>query len=199
MTDIVQAKKTIRKDMREQRLSIPEAKQTKQALAVTQHFIQQFSCDELSKVALYLSYDGEISCYFIMDYLWQIGASVYIPKITPGNDQQAASMDFYAHQPNSPLLANQYGILEPIISDQPAVDAKQLEMIILPLTAVDQSGYRVGLGGGYYDRFLPSAPQAKTIGLAHDFQLVEHCPREPYDQPVDHVITPSKLITFSNS
>lgn len=198
---IDQQKKVIRKQMREQRLALSEAKQTHTALAVTQQFIQAFEFDELSKVALYLSYDGEVSCYFIMEHLWQLGAKVYIPKISPARQEQSPSMAFYAHHANSPLIANQYGILEPIVSDQadaPApVDVKQLELIIMPLTAFDAEGFRVGLGGGYYDRLLPEAPQAKTLGLAHDFQEIEACPREAYDRKVDHVITPSRIITFS--
>lgn len=179
--------------MREQRQALSEAKQTHTALAVAQQFIQAFEVDELTKVALYLSYDGEVSSYFIMDYLWQVGAQVYLPKI----DTEQKTMAFYGHQQSSPLLANQYGILEPIVNEQQPVDPATLDIIVMPLTAFDAKGNRIGLGGGYYDRLLPLAPQAKTVGLAHDFQQIDDCPNESFDQKVDHVITASKIINFN--
>jgi len=69
------------------------------------------------------------------------------------------------------------------------VDPAQIDCIIVPGAAFDIHGGRLGLGGGYYDRFLPLAVHAKKIALAYDFQLAEELPIESHDVHVDAVIT----------
>ena len=61
--------------------------------------------------------------------------------------------------------------------------------MIVPGAAFDVSGGRLGLGGGYYDRFLPLAANAKKIAFAYGFQLVENLPLEPHDAKVDLILT----------
>ena len=69
------------------------------------------------------------------------------------------------------------------------VEPAQIDCIIVPGAAFDKNFNRLGLGGGYYDRFLPQAVKAKKIALAYDFQLVEKLPTETHDAPLDAVIT----------
>ena len=69
------------------------------------------------------------------------------------------------------------------------IDAKKIDCVIVPGAAFDIHGKRLGLGGGYYDRFLKLAENAKKISLAFDFQILENIPTEPHDLPVDFIIT----------
>ena len=69
------------------------------------------------------------------------------------------------------------------------IDAKKIDCVIVPGAAFDVHGKRLGLGGGYYDRFLKLAENAKKISLAFDFQILENIPTEPHDLPVDFIIT----------
>jgi len=67
------------------------------------------------------------------------------------------------------------------------------DVIIVPLLAFDADGRRLGLGGGWYDRFLANQPQALTIGLAYEAQRVATVPTEPHDMPLDAVVTEAAI------
>ena len=89
------------------------------------------------------------------------------------------------------------GMLEPMKSRGFHVSA--LDFLILPLLACDQLGTRMGMGAGFYDRTLATAPKRPyRVGIAHDFQLLsEPLQRNAWDQPLDVLITPSKVYRFS--
>lgn len=72
---------------------------------------------------------------------------------------------------------------------QKFVEPAQIDCVIVPGAAFDFHGGRLGMGGGYYDRFLPLAVHAKKIAFAYDFQLVEKLPTENHDVRLDAVIT----------
>ena len=74
--------------------------------------------------------------------------------------------------------------------NQKFIAPEKIDCVIVPGAAFDLSGGRLGLGGGYYDRFLPLAVNAKKIALAYDFQLVENLPLEVHDFKIDAVLTP---------
>lgn len=67
------------------------------------------------------------------------------------------------------------------------------DVIIIPLLAFDESGNRLGYGGGWYDRFLAEQPQALKIGLAYDVQRAPTLPVEPHDRSLDYVVTEANI------
>ena len=71
----------------------------------------------------------------------------------------------------------------------PIVPAEALDMIVVPLVAFDQTGARLGYGGGYYDRFLRRRPACPLLGLCFSCQVVPTLPLDPWDQRVDHLCT----------
>ena len=72
----------------------------------------------------------------------------------------------------------------------PIVPAKALDMIIVPLVAFDQTGARLGYGGGCYDRYLPTlSPACQIIGIAFDEQRVGHVPTDAHDLPLPHIVS----------
>ena len=73
------------------------------------------------------------------------------------------------------------------------IEPAQIDCVIVPGAAFDVAGNRLGLGGGYYDRFLPQAVNAKKIALAYDFQLVNSLPSEPHDAKIDAVLTANRF------
>ena len=103
-----------------------------------------------------------------------------------------------AWAPGEPLAETTWGIQEPL------GDAAVLEpdVVLVPLLAFDLTGYRLGYGGGFYDRTLAGLRAKKTIvavGLAYDEQKVDAVPHESYDQPLDWVLTPSGPLKCSRS
>ncbi len=88
------------------------------------------------------------------------------------------------------LKPGKFGILEPV---EP-VWAGNLDLILVPGTAFDRGGNRLGRGGGFYDRILAEHSGAVPIGLCFDFQLVDFLPAEPHDRPAAWIVTESQVL-----
>lgn len=108
---------------------------------------------------------------------------------------------FASYQPNDILQKNRYGILEP---DDKAfyITPQQLDLVIMPLLAVDLFGHRLGSGGGYYDRTFSYLRNSLRIdrkpilmGLAYSIQFISNVPADPWDVSLHAVLTEEK-ITF---
>jgi 5-formyltetrahydrofolate cyclo-ligase len=107
------------------------------------------------------------------------------PVIDTGN----LSMQFYYWNLGHPLRKNGLRIDEPIPSvDSEATPGKN-DLIVVPALAADRSGYRLGYGKGYYDRYLAQHPGISTVTVVFSDFLVEQVPRDQFDVRLDHVIT----------
>jgi 5-formyltetrahydrofolate cyclo-ligase len=93
-------------------------------------------------------------------------------------------------QPSEPLVTGAYGILEPV-SASPRLEPIDIDLILVPTVAIDRRGYRLGYGGGYYDRLRAdrSWRQIPTIGIVFDFAVVDILPIDPWDLKLDAVCT----------
>ncbi len=143
-------------------------------------------------VALFLSFDGELNTTPLIEALWQAGKNVYLPVLhpfSPGN------LLFLSYTPQSNLVTNRLKILEPKLDVRDALPLNKLDVLITPLVAFDETGQRLGMGGGFYDRTLQNWQQHGfyPVGLAHDCQQVETLPIEEWDIPLPAVVTPSRL------
>ncbi len=97
---------------------------------------------------------------------------------------------FRSWQPGNPVVTKRWGIREPL----PEAPLVQPDVILVPLLAFDAEGYRLGYGGGYYDRTLAEARAGRSviaIGLGYDSQEVPAVPHDDFDQQLDWVLTPS--------
>ena len=90
------------------------------------------------------------------------------------------------------LAARTYNIPEPEISAAEVVDFSD-SVCITPALAFDTDGYRIGYGGGYYDRFLANY-DGTSIGVAYDDLIINDVPRDKFDLPVDIIITERRQI-----
>lgn len=92
-------------------------------------------------------------------------------------------------EPGDALRTAALGVQEPV-AEPIELAATEVTVILVPAVAVDQQGYRMGRGGGYYDRTLAGSP-ATTIAVIFDDEWVDHLPHEAHDVPVGGVLTPS--------
>jgi len=90
------------------------------------------------------------------------------------------------------LQPGRFGILEPPY--QPQKVLKEVDAVFVPGIAFDRQGYRIGFGGGYYDRLLEKLPAKAKIGVCFDFQLLDKIPSDPFDVPMDFVITENLVL-----
>jgi 5-formyltetrahydrofolate cyclo-ligase len=139
-------------------------------------------------IALYHSVEREVDTLAIMKRGWELGKRIYLPKCDPIEKQ----LIFYHIESTEQLEVVYYGIPEPVPALCQKLEAEELELVIVPGLAFDQRGYRIGYGGGYYDRFLNNiSSQVKTISLAFSFQVFkkQELPNDSFDIPVDGIIT----------
>ena len=99
---------------------------------------------------------------------------------------------WHCWQPSEPLVIGKYGILEPH-SALPLLTPDRVDLILVPAVAMAADGYRLGYGGGYYDRLRADSQWRKipTIGIVFDFTYVPALPIDPWDLPLDAVCTES--------
>ena len=90
-------------------------------------------------------------------------------------------------------IRNDWGILEPDPDCSEPVAPEELDLVLVPCVAFDATGTRLGHGAGYYDRYLPKCERACHIMVAFEAQRMEHLPRDPYDFPVDMIVTEKTL------
>ncbi|MBT1443545.1 5-formyltetrahydrofolate cyclo-ligase [Shewanella sp. JM162201] len=183
-------RKAIRKQVRSLRRALsPEAQQQAATQAAAKLLTQ---LKDAKRVALYLENDGEISTRPLIEALWQQGTEVYLPLLHPFAE---GHLLFIRYDADTKMQANIYGIPEPVLACHRLCPAYRLDAIITPLVAFDDSGNRLGMGGGFYDRTLAQLPAAiKVIGLAHDCQRVPALPVEAWDVPLPAIVTPSAII-----
>ena len=109
------------------------------------------------------------------------------------------SMNLVMPNIGSEFKKNKYGVLEPC--NGKIIEFQKHDAIIVPAVGVDKNGYRLGYGGGYYDRFLAPSKKIKNkpkiFGLVFSFQLIDDAISENHDIKFDKVFTEDSVINFS--
>ena len=213
-TDLNAIKAQIRKQVRRRRKALTPQQQTQAGRDISNK-ISQLTTDSPSgaikplpikplRVALFLSMDGEIDTHNAITTLWQQGVEVYLPRIHPFS---STHLIFLRFEKNTPLVKSPLGMQEPQLNCSQLCPLSQLDIIFTPLVAFDARCQRLGMGGGFYDRTLApifrtnttsaassQASSPKIIGLAHDCQQVDNIPTQPWDLPLEQIITPKHHI-----
>ena len=142
-------------------------------------------------VAGYVSLNEEADPVQLLEALAAQGRTVALPCI----EARRAPLTFRAWSKDEPLVANAYGIMEPMAS-APAVVP---QLLFVPLLAFDSAGHRLGYGGGYYDRTLDRLRRdgdVIAIGIAFAGQEVEVLPRETHDHTLNMIVTEKGVRRF---
>ncbi|MGI9387955.1 MAG: 5-formyltetrahydrofolate cyclo-ligase [Methyloligellaceae bacterium] len=140
-------------------------------------------------ISAFLPIRTEIGTRSLIERLVADGATVVLPAVVGDNPD----LVFRVWAPGDPLVKGAFDVEEPM-PDSPSRDPQTL---IIPLLAFDRAGYRLGYGGGYYDRAierLSVGGPVRTIGVAYDGQEVVYVPREAHDQQLDVIVTPTRTI-----
>jgi len=151
-----------------------------------------FSLDDwknAATIAVTISRGKEVETRAIIQEGWKQGKRIVVPKC----DSISRGMTFRILESFDQLEVVYYGLEEPKEAETEAVSAHEINIMLVPGLAYNQKGYRVGFGGGYYDRFL-SKYEGKTAALAFEVQLVEELPIEDHDIAVDTIITNERVI-----
>ena len=154
----------------------------------------ELSLSAIKTLGSYFSSNNEVDLEALIEMRLKRNLLTTFPRVEPNH-----SMSLIAPKDFQKLNKNKFEIFEP--SDGDEINPIDHEIIIIPTVGVDQNGYRLGYGGGYYDRFLESVMERNNrpllIGLIYDFQFIDHSINESHDIKLDIVFSEKQSKKFS--
>ncbi len=185
--DSADEKRALRASMQAWRETVTPAQRAETAEALAWEgigFVRPVRPDAV--VSGFASLANELDCMPLLGRLAGEGLRLALPRV----EGKGKPLVFRAWAPGDEMDAGVWGIAEPKLSRA----ALEPDILLVPLLAVDRAGWRLGYGGGFYDRTLAGLRARKpviAIGLAYDAQVVDAVPHLDYDEPLDWVLTPS--------
>lgn len=191
----VAARAALRREARARRRRLSPAERRAAALAIAGQLAASGWLRPGLRVAGYLATPEEIDVSACLAIALRRGAEVWLPRL---ESARAGRMHFAPAA--EPMRRNVYGIPEPTHARR--IGARWLQLVLVPLVAIDASGTRLGMGGGFYDRALAwrrlrrrwSGP--RLVGIAHSSQCVPLIPSLPHDIRLDALLTERGLTLF---
>ncbi|HMI04916.1 MAG TPA: 5-formyltetrahydrofolate cyclo-ligase [Pedobacter sp.] len=185
-------KKELRRVASEQRRLLSDAEVAEYSRALLDHF-SSFDLSRVKTIHLFIPIveKKEPDTFIFIDWL-----AIHHPQIkiiVPKADFGTALMSNYVYPGKEALIKNLYNILEP---QKGELHTGDVDLVLIPMLAFDQRGYRVGYGKGFYDRFLLNIDTQK-IGLSffEPVDLIDDV--DEYDVRLDFCITPEKIYEFN--
>ena len=185
--NIQQQRQQIRSQIRKTRANLTVFQQQLAEQSITQQALALIEQRQAQNIALYFSFDGEISTSSLINALWVQHKNLYLPVLHPF---AKGHLLFLRYSPDTPMVKNQFGIWEPKLNVQNVLPLNELDILFTPLVAFDKQGNRLGMGGGFYDRTLQNWQQKSFIpvGLAHQCQQLEQLPIKHWDVPLFDIL-----------
>ncbi|MHB0977350.1 MAG: 5-formyltetrahydrofolate cyclo-ligase [Candidatus Aquicultorales bacterium] len=150
-------------------------------------------CPEFEKAALvmtYAAFGSEVSTETLANFVFSSGKRLFLPVIAEERRLLAVEVDG-----STPLVKGPFGIEQPPLDGAIVVEPSEIDLVVVPGVVFDTMGYRIGYGGGYYDRFLRLLREdACSVGVSFDKQMADRLPVEEHDQAVSLVVTESRVI-----
>lgn len=184
MSGIFEEKARLRKKIRGQMRGMDQAVRQKVDAAICQRVLQLREFQRAGTVFCFVGIDWEIDTSSLIRAALRGGKRVAVPLCTGPGIMEARII-----QSPDDLRPGAYGIPEPLPSC-PVCPPEEIAFAVVPCVSCDTGCMRLGQGGGFYDRFMEKAA-FPTAALCREAALLEHVPAEPWDRPVDCVVTES--------
>jgi 5-formyltetrahydrofolate cyclo-ligase len=184
-----QAKSALRQQLRATRRALPATTKAEAATAIAGLAGTLPGWDAAVHIALYWPNDGEVDPQHLANRCRNEQRHLYLPTLCEDN-----RLLFRRWDANTRLVPNRFGIPEPE-SCSPQCNAAGMDVIFMPLVGWRRDGYRLGMGGGFYDRTLAGLTGPLRVGLGFSCQEINHgTAAEPWDVALDYVLTEAGLI-----
>ncbi len=187
MDSLARRKAALRARMREMRVAISPEERAASAERVMARLFDVPTVRMARTILSFSSFGSEVPTEEIVRRLHEEGRRVLLPFVE-GHEMEAAEAPA-----GDSLVATDYGPMEP--TERVAVHPSEVDVVLVPALAFDRLGYRVGYGGGHYDRYLARlGPRAVRVGVAFHAQVVTAVPHGVEDEPVDLVVTDAETV-----
>lgn len=178
-------KQALRAEMRARLAELGPEERRRGADAVAERVLGLEHLDRPRRLLSCLSYGIEIDTRRLVDRLLAAGHEVYVPRAAP------PSRALSVHRYPCDLERLAFGLEQPLAGAVGLADdeiGEVLDLVLILGLAFDRRGYRLGHGGGFFDRFLARHP-VHAVGLAFELQIVDRLPIEPHDRPMQQIVT----------
>ena len=187
-TVLMSIKEKIRNEKRYERSILYDA----HVARLSDNFLTQWMkfSKELSyqSIAIYYPFDNEASPLEIFNYLHSKNKEVLLPVV----EKESKTLSFAKYGIQSELVKNNFGIFEP--KDKEFIDIEDIEIVLIPCVAFNDKLFRLGMGGGFYDRTFSKKSSTILIGMAYSFQYENESFQEKHDVKMDYVITQKGIL-----
>ena len=184
-------KKEIRQKMLAKRRALSASEIDEKSLALRDQIVSLPAYQKAKRIMAYLSMKGEADLDPLIRQALVDGKEIYIPVCLPEKQMEAGrllSMDHFKKGP--------YGLRD-LPDGYEVISPKELDLVLVPGVACTKEGIRLGMGAGYYDRYLSYVPFEKRVVTLWDFQVIADIPFEPFDQKMAQIVTEKSVISVS--
>lgn len=194
-------KAALRRQLRAIRKSVSEKTRRHAGQALVKYALRHRLLAAHKRIGFYIPANGEIDVMPLLYRAYAMGVQCYLP-IVPGRGQLRMWFSRLEQQPHLPRhwRTNRFGIPEYHAPRGLKLRGSDLHKVFMPMLGFDGRGYRIGMGGGYYDASLAFLSTRKIwrtpllIGVAFSAQQAEKIPNDPWDVPLDGVLTERGLM-----
>lgn len=187
MESAIATKQALRAQLLEQRRQTSAVQKKAIDDAITQRVLQYEWFAQAQTIFVYYSTEEEIATHALIQAGLRAGKVICLPKCLSGHRMEARQITSLAD-----LTEQTFGIPEPG-AHCAAIPREQIDLCIVPALACDREGYRLGYGGGFYDRFLDGI-SAHTAALCVSSRIYDILPRESFDIPCSRIYTENEVI-----
>lgn len=185
-------KKALRASIKQKRRAL-SIEYRQQASRKMQAELTRLPCYQAAEyIMLYMAMQDEVQLDELIAMALKDGKKAVIPLVTGAGLMEAVELSDMAD-----LVPDKYGIKTVSEEKRRLIAPDKIDLIIVPGVAFDKAGHRLGMGGGFYDRFMLRASRAVRAALAYDCQLLVAVPAEVHDLTVDYIITEKQNIALT--
>lgn len=185
---ISERKKGLRQKMLAMRRALSANETESRSSSLKENILSLPEYKNAKKIMAFLAMKGESNLDGFIRQALLDGKEVYIPVCLPERQMEAGRLIDMEHFEKGPLglrnLPAGYEVTSP----------ESLDLVLIPGLAVSQEGIRLGMGVGYYDRYLARVPFEKRVAALWDFQVIPDIPSEPFDQKIAKIVTDKSVI-----
>ena len=184
-------KKEIRQKMLAKRRALSASEIDEKSRALRDQIVSLPAYQKAKRIMAYLSMKGEADLDPLIRQALADGKEIYIPVCLPEKQMEAGRLLSMEHFKKGP-----YGLRD-LPDGYEVISPEELDLVLVPGVACTKEGIRLGMGAGYYDRYLSYVPFEKRVVTLWDFQVIADIPFEPFDQKMAQIVTEKSVISVS--